>query len=273
MENPQYDPKLNTKELADTISSLVIKKANTKFWQLLVLGVLAGVYISFGGHLFLAAMEQGMGRVVGGMVFSLGLVLVVVAGAELFTGNILMIIGTILSLYSVLKILKNWLAVYIGNLIGSLLFVILIVYSGLLYTNGQLNNLGTLASRVADAKLAMSCGEAFARGILCNMLVILAIIMSVMSKDIVSKVVCIIFPIMAFVASGYEHCIANMYLIPIGLCAKGVPCTGLHIMFQNIVPVTLGNIVGGLAVLLVHPNRIRQLMHLFTLKKNGLLNK
>jgi formate/nitrite transporter len=218
-------------------------------------------------------MEQGLGRIMGGTVFSLGLVLVVVAGAELFTGNILMIIGTILSLYSVLKILKNWLAVYIGNLIGSLLFVLLIVHAGLLYTNGQLNNLGTLAARVADAKLALPFGEAFARGILCNMLVILAIIMAVMSKDIVSKVVCVIFPIMAFVACGYEHCVANMYLIPVGLCAKGMPFADQYIIFQNIIPVTLGNIVGGLAILLMHPNRIRQLLHLFQLKKTGLLKK
>jgi formate transporter len=269
----EYDPKISGKELSNTISSLGIKKANTKFWQLLFLGILSGIYISFGGHVFLVALDQNMGRIIAGTVFSVGLVLTVVAGAELFTGNIIMIIGAVLSLYSILKTLKSWLAVYIGNFIGSYGFAMLIAASGLLYANGQLNNLGTLAAKIADTKLSLSFTECFIRGIFCNMLVILAIIMAVMSKDIISKIFCIILPIMTFVASGFEHCVANMYLIPIGLFAKGVPIADQYIMFNNLIPVTLGNIVGGLLVLLIHPNRIRQLMYLFNLKKKNIVTK
>jgi formate/nitrite transporter FocA (FNT family) len=130
---------------------------------------------------------------------------------------------------------------------------------------GALNALGTLAAKVADAKLAQPFGEAFMRGVLCNMLVILALIMATLARDIVSKILCCMFPIMAFVACGFEHCVANMFLIPVGLLAKGVPVQNQWVMFQNLVPVTLGNIVGGLLILVLHPNRIRQLWHLYRL--------
>ncbi|MCF7853792.1 MAG: formate/nitrite transporter family protein [Candidatus Pacebacteria bacterium] len=261
-----YDPKLSLKELAETISSLGRKKANTRLWQLFLLGFLAGIYISIGGHAFLVTLEQGMGKVVGGAVFSLGLVLVVVAGAELFTGNIIMIVGAITHLYSVQKLLRNWLIVYAGNLVGAYLFAIVIWKSGLMGGEGGLNNLGSLAERVADAKLGLGMGACVVRGILCNILVLLAIIMATMAKDITSKILCCVFPIMVFVACGFEHCVANMYLIPVGLFAKGVPFWRHGIMFGNILPVSLGNIIGGIFILVIHPNRIRQIMHLWTRK-------
>jgi formate/nitrite transporter len=262
-----YEPALSTHELALKISALGIKKANTKVWQLLILGMLAGLYIGFGGHVFLVALEQGMGKIVGGMVFSVGLVLVVIAGAELFTGNIMMIVSTILSLYTLKKILKNWLSVYIGNFIGSLLFAILIWKSGLLGSPDELTGLGNVSVGVAEAKLGLTFSEAFIRGIFCNMLVILAIIMATISKDVISKIASVVLPIMVFVACGFEHCVANMFLIPIGLLAKGVNGIGLFSMFENILPVTLGNIVGGILILVIHPNRIRQLIYLFGEKK------
>ncbi len=262
-----YEPALSTQELVRKISALGIKKANTKVWQLLILGMLAGLYIGFGGHVFLVALEQGMGKIVGGMVFSVGLVLVVIAGAELFTGNIMMIVSTILSLYTVKKILKNWLSVYIGNFIGSLLFAILIWKSGLLGNLDGLTSLGNVAVSVAEAKLGLTFSEAFIRGIFCNMLVILAIILATISKDVISKIASCVLPIMVFVACGFEHCVANMFLIPVGLLAKGVNGTGLFSMFENILPVTLGNIVGGILIIVVHPNRIRQLIYLFRQKK------
>ncbi len=262
-----YDPALSTQELTKKISALGIKKANTKVWQLLILGILAGLYIGFGGHVFLVALEQGMGKVVGGAVFSVGLVLVVIAGAELFTGNIMMIVSTILSLYTIKKILKNWISVYFGNFIGSLLFAILIWKSGLLGEIGNLTGLGELAAKVAGAKLGLTFSQAFIRGIFCNMLVILAIILATISKDIISKIFACILPIMVFVASGFEHCVANMYLIPLGLLAKGTSGMGLLSMFNNILPVTLGNIVGGIFILVVHPNRIRQFMFILSNKR------
>src|SRR4030042_4748409 len=167
-----YEPALSTQELVRKISALGIKKANTEVWQLLILGILAGLYIGFGGNIFLVALEQGMGKIVGGMVFSVGLVLVVIAGAELFTGNIIMIVSTILSLYTVKKILKNWLSVYIGNFIGSLLFAVLIWKSGLLGNPDKLTGVGNIAVGVAEAKLGLTFSEAFIRGIFCNMLVV-----------------------------------------------------------------------------------------------------
>jgi len=119
--------------------------------------------------------------------------------------------------------------------------------------------MGQMAVKVADYKNALPFGEAFIRGVFCNMLVILAIIMSYFSKDVISKIVCVILPIMLFVASGFEHCIANMYLIPAGLFAKGLGFTGQMAMFHNVLPVTLGNIAGGLFIMLIHPNRLRQI--------------
>jgi formate/nitrite transporter len=258
-----YTPTLTPKEHDQVISVLGIKKANTRLWQLGLLGILAGLYISFGGLVSLVALNEGMGRIAAGTVFSVGLVLVVIAGAELFTGNIIMIVGAITGKYSVRKLLRNWMAVYVGNWVGAYLFAVAVLAAGLLVMDGSPTSLGALSAKVADAKLAQSFGEALVRGILCNMLVILALIMATLARDIVSKILCCIFPIMTFVACGFEHCVANMFLIPAGLFAKGIPMNGHWVMIRNLVPVTLGNIVGGLLILVLHPNRLRQLWHLY----------
>ena len=252
-----HKPQLTMKELIDTISALGIKKANTEVWQLLLLGSLAGLYIGFGGMVFLVAMAEGMGKVLSGAAFGVGLVLVVIAGAELFTGNIIMLIGTLAKRFPVRRMFRNWIVVYLGNFIGAFLFALLITKSGLLA-----GSIGQLAVKITDAKLALSFQHCFIRGIFCNMLVLLAIIMATMSKDTFSKILCCILPIMVFVASGFEHCVANMFFIPLGLFAKSVPLAEQLTMFKNIIPVTLGNIVGGLFVLLLHPNRIRQIQFL-----------
>jgi formate/nitrite transporter len=267
-----YDPKLTLKEVGATISHLGVKKANTQLWQLLLLGLLAGIYISLGGHLFLVALDQGMGKIFAAACFSLGLILVVVAGAELFTGNIIMIVGAISSLFSPAQLLRNWTVVYIGNLLGSLFVAFFVFQSNLLGHPGQLNTLGQLAVKVATAKTALTFWECFIRGFFCNMLVILAIIMSYIPKDIISKIFCIIIPIMAFVASGFEHCVANMYLIPLGFLANGAPLPHFLNVFQNIIPVTLGNILGGLFIIMIHPNRIRQIGMLISRRESVLSN-
>jgi formate/nitrite transporter len=116
-----------------------------------------------------------------------------------------------------------------------------------------------LAVTVAEHKLAIPFTQAFIRGILCNILVILAIMMALSAKDIISKIFCIIFPIACFVACGFEHCVANMYLIPLGLLAKGSHLYETFTMFRNIIPVTLGNIVGGIFIIAIHPHRIQQI--------------
>jgi len=257
---PPYDPKLSYLEASRSISVLGIKKANTQPWQLFLLAILAGLYIALGGHVYLVAIAEGLGRIVGGAVFGVGLVLVVVAGAELFTGNIIMIVAAMSSLVRIGRLLRNWVIVYLGNFVGSFLVALLIYQSGLLGSAGSPNALGQLASKVAEGKIAQSFGEAFLRGVFCNILVIMAIILATISKDVISKIVCCVLPIMTFVACGFEHCVANMFLIPLGLLAKGTSLGGQYVMFRNILPVTLGNIVGGLAILLIHPNRIRQLI-------------
>ena len=129
--------------------------------------------------------------------------------------------------------------------------------------------MGNIAVGVAEAKLGLTFSEAFIRGIFCNMLVIIAIIVATIAKDVISKIASVVLPIMVFVACGFEHCVANMFLIPIGLLAKGVNFTGLFSMFGNILPVTLGNIVGGILILVVHPNRIRQFIYIWSQKKDA----
>lgn len=259
-----YEPTLSNREFSQKISVLGIKKANDKVWQLLILGVLAGIYIGFGGQVCLVALEQGLGRIVAGVVFSVGLVLVVIAGAELFTGNIIMTVGAVTRQFPATRLLRNWLAVYAGNFIGAYLLALAVWSAGIYGSGGELNSLGKLAVATANAKLAFGFWACVLRGILCNILVMLAIIMATMAKDIVSKVVCCVLPIMVFVACGFEHCVANMFLIPVGLLAGGHAPLDQAVMFRNILPVTLGNIVGGVVILFLHPNRIRQLRYLLS---------
>lgn len=265
----EYNPKLTEAELTSSISKLGIKKANTRFWHLILLGTLAGLYIALGAQVFLVALEQGMGKIVGGVVFSVGLVLVVVAGAELFTGNIIMLVGSFSRLFPVTKLLKNWSIVYLSNFFGAAVTAFLIYKSGLMGSPGDPNGLGQLSISIAENKLALSFGQAFIRGFLCNILVVLAIILASFSKDVISKIFSIVIPIMAFVAAGFEHCVANMYLIPIGLLSKGAPFSEFWTIFTNIGPVTLGNIAGGITILLIHPNRIRQVAELLKRRKSS----
>ncbi|MCA1808706.1 MAG: formate/nitrite transporter family protein [Kiritimatiellia bacterium] len=262
-----YDPALTTREFSKKISALGIKKANTRSWQLLLLGLLAGLYIAFGSHVSLVALEQGMSRIAAGAVFGVGLVLVVIAGAELFTGNIIMLVGAVSLQFSLRKLLRSWVVVYAGNFLGALLLAWGVWQAGLLGGVGALNPLGELAAVTAEAKIGLDFWPAFWRGFFCNMLVILAIIMATMSKDIISKVICCILPVMIFVASGFEHCVANMYFLPLGLMAQGAAPAGYLTMCSNLIPVTLGNIAGGTLILFIHPNRIRQLTHLLNSRK------
>jgi formate transporter len=258
-----YEPMLTTKEHDQKVSLLGIRKANTSVWQLILLGILAGIYISFGGLISLVALTENASRIVAGFVFSIGLVFVVIAGAELFTGNMVMIVGVITRLYPVSRLLRNWASVYVGNFLGASAFAALIACTTLLGAPDALTPLGKTAVRVAEAKLAMGFGDAFVRGIFCNALVMLALIMATLAKDVVSKILCCMLPITAFVACGFEHCVANMFLIPVGLFAKGIPLWNQGASFNNLVPVTLGNIIGGIALLVLHPNRIRQLVQLY----------
>ena len=199
----------------------------------------------------------------------------IIAGAELFTGNVIMVVGAITRHYSFRKLLRNWIFVYLGNLIGALLYTWLIYRTGLFgnptsMIGGveEIGSLGQLAASVAAKKMALPFGQALIRGIFCNMLVILAVIMSAMAKDIVSKMLCCVVPIMTFVAVGFEHCVANMFLIPIGLLVEGAGPASYAAMWGNIIPVTIGNIIGGILILFIHPNRIRQIKNLIKSRKH-----
>jgi formate/nitrite transporter len=229
-----------------------------------VLGILAGVYIGFGAQLCTMVTHDlaphfglGFSKFMGGSVFTVGLMLVVIGGAELFTGNNLMVIGMLTRHISAKDLVRNWVIVYLTNFVGSLLLVAIMYYSGL-WKCGDFG-VGASALKVASAKINLSFAEAFCRAIGCNWLVCLAVWLAAAGKDSVSKIFGIYFPIMAFVASGFEHSVANMYFIPIGLCLKTsaevVNAAGLGaaidsatwsgFLIRNLVPVTLGNIVGG----------------------------
>ncbi|MBU1061936.1 MAG: formate/nitrite transporter family protein [Candidatus Omnitrophica bacterium] len=245
-------------EISQTLSDIGEKKASATIFELLIFGILAGIYIAFGANVAIAVLsggtlDAGLARFLAGSVFSVGLMLVLIPGSELFTGNILMTIGFIYRKYSFLKVMRNWLIVYFGNLIGAMIIAWLVFSSGLLISNGSLTAMGTVATNIAEGKLDMGFTEALCRGILCNMLVCLAVIMSIASRTVTGKIFGIYFPIMAFVASGYEHSVANMYFLPAGLMVKGEFISGFSTMFNNLIPVTIGNIIGGLLIVLLHP--------------------
>jgi formate transporter len=219
-----------------------------------LLSLLAGFYIAFGAQLSTAVMHDaagftglGIARLLGGVVFSFGLMLVVVCGAELFTGNSLLVSSALDGEISWVKLIENWALVLVGNLLGAL-FMAWLLYESQLWQTGTV---AKQALAVATAKCQLSFWVAFVRGILCNWLVCLAVFMATAARDVTGKLFSCLVPITAFVASGFEHSIANMYFIPAGLLLKselGVTdpaLTWTSFLAGNILPVTLGNIVGG----------------------------
>ncbi|MGE5255235.1 MAG: formate/nitrite family transporter [Hyphomicrobiales bacterium] len=251
------------KTIAETVASTVgVGKATSPWFSVFVLGILAGSYIGFGGLLatsvtFDLAAKAGVGiqKLVAGSAFSLGLMLVVIAGAELFTGNNLMISSVMSKEISFRVMLQRWGLVFLANFIGSLLLALLFYFSGLWKTgNGAL---GASALAIAFAKVKLSFSEALWRGIGCNWLVCLAVWMALAARQTISKIFAIFFPIMGFVAIGFEHCIANMYFIPVGIFLKnwaGIAApAGLDpnllswggFLWNNLLPVTIGNVLGG----------------------------
>jgi formate/nitrite transporter len=251
------------KTIAETVASTVgVGKATSPWFSVLVLGLLAGAYIGFGGLLatsvtFDLAAKAGVGiqKLVAGSAFSLGLMLVVIAGAELFTGNNLMV-SSVMSREITLKTMcQRWALVYGANFIGSLLLVFLFYFSGLWKTgNGALAS-GAVA--IGYSKVSLGFGEALVRGIGCNWLVCLAVWMALAARQTVGKIFAIFFPIMGFVAIGFEHCVANMYFIPAAILLKdwaGIAGPAsfdpdalgwVGFLWKNLLPVTIGNILGG----------------------------
>ena len=254
---------LTTGEILEKVSDSGIAKAEGKTLRLLIWALLAGAYIAFGAqasqmvsfNLLADPDSLGVGRLVSAAVFPVGLMMVVLCGAELFTGNCLMIIGVLDRKIRISGMLRNWVLVYLGNFLGALLVVALMKSTGLWETGSGL--LGASVIKTAQAKVQLSFGQAFVRGILCNWLVCLAVWMSTGARKTVSKIFAIWFCIGLFVISGFEHSIANMYFIPAGIaaaadsglaqlagCDVSVLTVG-NFLVKNLLPVTLGNILGG----------------------------
>ncbi|MBN1484596.1 MAG: formate/nitrite transporter family protein [Chloroflexia bacterium] len=237
------------KEIALSACSIGKTKSETGIAKLLVLGFLAGAYIAFGGFLAImvgkgvsADLGPGIGKLLFGGVFPVGLMLVVIAGSELFTGNCGVITPSCLrGSARWMGLLKNWIFVYIGNFIGSLVVAYFLAYlTGLTEAEPYLS----ATKGIAEGKIALSFGEAFFRGVGCNWLVCLAVWMAVSAEDIAGKILAIWWPIMAFVALGFEHSVANMFFIPLGMF-NGANVSVGEFLINNLLPVTLGNIVGG----------------------------
>lgn len=234
-------------ETANRICKWSVTKTTLPMYRLLSLSVLGGVYIGLGGALATlvisdSSLGSGPTRWLGGIAFSLGLILVVVGGAELSTGNCLMAIARLRGVVTGRKILRNWFWSYAGNGVGAVLLAWLVVASGIYDTEP----LHSVAVRIAEAKLALAPQQAFARGILANILVCLAVWLAMASHSAAGKVIGIVFPISAFVALGLEHSIANLYLIPVGMMI-GASGTSLDLV-HNIISVTAGNLIGGAVV-------------------------
>ena len=249
-------------ELADSVMPM---KASYRKSKLFVLAIAAGAFIAFGAQVSLnvmtgtEAISWGIAKLVGAMTFATGLMMVVLTGAELFTGNVMMTFAVIEKRISIWRLLRNWSIVYVGNFIGSIILATLIYFSGCSHNSHEA--LGVLGLTTAYTKATLPFVEAFTRGILCNWLVCLAIWMASSSRHVIGKIFAIFFPIMTFVASGYEHSIANMYFLTNGLFLKHTPAivaasgltpeqlSGLTLktcLLNNLLPVTLGNIVGAI---------------------------
>lgn len=231
-------------EIAALIERAGNAKAHMALDKLLMLGLLAGAFIAFGAAFYTlvvtgSTLGYGPTRLLGGVAFSLGLVLVVVGGAELFTGNNLIVMAWADGDVPTGMLLRNWVACYVSNGTGAALIALLVFYSGAFDAGDP----RLVAMIIAETKMNLGPVDAFMRGVLCNALVCLAIWLSYASHRVSGKILAIIFPITAFVALGFEHSIANFYLIPLGIMlgAEG----GVTGFLANMIPVTLGNIVGG----------------------------
>jgi len=233
------------------VEKIGVKKSKLSVNYLILMGFLAGVYIATGAQLATKVLayvsDPGIGMLLSGSVFSVGLMLIVIAGGELFTGNSLILMSVLAGKVSVKSMLKNWSIVYLANLIGSIFMVFMMIKSGLLHHNGALNPAGDKAVNIAFIKTHLSFFQIFIRSILCNWLVCLAVWFSLAAHDISGKILGIFFPIMMFIASGFEHCIANMYLIPIGMLLNTNPSVNIPIsgLMKNLTVATIGNIIGG----------------------------
>ena len=233
-------------KIASLVEEIGVRKANLPVLKTVVLGILAGAFIAFGAMLYTLVITDstlgfGLTKFIGGIAFSLGLILVVIAGAELFTGNNLIVMAWANREITTVKLFKNWSIVYLSNFIGALMVVLAMFWSGLLEQNNAMVEETALA--IASSKVNVAWHELIIRGIFCNTLVCLAVWLCLAAHDVASKILAITFPITAFVALGFEHSVANMYFIPLGMLLDSD--ISVVEFLGNLVPVTIGNIIGG----------------------------
>jgi formate transporter len=243
------------KEIAEKVETIGVAKARLPLLSMLMLSILAGGFIGLGSLYFvIVKSDPTLGfaarQVLGGVVFSLGLILVVVAGAELFTGNNLLAMAWADGKISTFEVLRNWGVVCIGNFIGAAGLALLVYLS----RHPDMNQ-GAIAQeyiKIAEAKAALPFWTAFFKGVMCNVLVCMAVWMAFAGRSVVDKVVAIVLPISAFVAAGFEHSVANMYFFPLAMLIQTFDAAGTLAdtvtwagLFRNLVPVILGNIIGG----------------------------
>lgn len=243
-------------QIAQRIESVGVTKARLPTLPLLMLGVLAGAFIGLGAMLFaLVRSDASLGfaasALLGGLVFSLGLLLVVVAGAELFTGNNLLAMAWADGRITSREVLRNWVLVCAANFVGAAGLALLVFASGHAGLNG--GAVGQTVVKIALAKQELSPAQAFFRGVLCNVLVCMAVWMAMAGRSVVDKAVAVVPPIAAFVAAGFEHSIANMYFMPLAMLlqhfgpetlASTAPVTWAGLL-GNLLPVIAGNLLGG----------------------------
>ena len=250
-------------EMARRAELLGVRKAEMKLPNMLALSLLAGAFIGLGAAFATTisagtsgTWPYGVTRLLTGLVFCLGLILVIVGGAELFTGNNLIVMAWANRKVTTAALMRNWVIVYLGNLVGSI-GTALVIFLGKQYMFGG-GAIGTTALSIANSKVHLGFIQAIALGIMCNAMVCLAVWMTYSARSVTDKILAIIFPISGFVAAGFEHSVANMYFIPIGLFIKqfdpaftasaGIDVSGLtwgSFLINNLLPVTIGNIIGG----------------------------
>lgn len=256
-----YQPKQMICKLEDVGCA----KASQNTLSLVLLGLLAGFFIGLGAMFCTLVTTDtglgfGLGKLLGGLAFSLGLILVVIAGAELFTGNSLMVAPWMSARVKGSQLLRNWAIVYFSNFAGALILVAILYYANF----GALDayKVGANALMIANSKASLAFVPALCRGIMCNILVCLAVWLCLSARSVSSKILAIIFPITAFVACGFEHSVANMFFIPMGIAMAGqtavlqtagvtaaqIPNLTVLGLVHNLIPVTIGNIIGGTAV-------------------------
>lgn len=242
------------------------RKSQLPFAKMVLLGIMAGAFIALGGATSSTAVHAitnvGISRAVAGCIFPVGLMMIVFVGGELFTGDCLMVMDVICGKVSIGACVRSLCVVYVSNLIGALIIDFLLFYSGNLdYSSGLL---GAYTIKVAVGKVAITPLKGVTSGILCNILVCIAVLMAAAASDIAGKVWAIFFPILAFVVGGFEHCVANMFYIPAGILAATNPdyvakaqeaygitaeqINSLTVLgsLHNFIPVTIGNILGGM---------------------------